>query len=114
VNDGLMAIFFLLIGLELERELYVGELSSFKNALLPIFAAAGGILLPADLGWRHIIGAGMLGGIGFTMSIFITNLAFAGQLEHINASKMAILCASLLAGVLGLVWLRWCGRSQST
>ena len=38
-----MAIFFLLIGLELERELYNGELSNFRNALLPIFAAGGGI-----------------------------------------------------------------------
>ncbi len=42
INDGLMAIFFLFIGLELEREFYVGELSDFKNALLPIFAAIGG------------------------------------------------------------------------
>jgi hypothetical protein len=42
VNDGLMAVFFLLIGLELERELYSGELSSLKSALLPIFAAIGG------------------------------------------------------------------------
>ena len=47
INDALMAIFFLLIGLELERELYVGKLSDFRNALLPIFAAAGGIALPA-------------------------------------------------------------------
>src|ERR1035437_1473976 len=39
INDALMAIFFLLIGLELERELYIGELSNFKNALLPIVAA---------------------------------------------------------------------------
>ena len=39
INDGLMAIFFLLIGLELEREIYVGELSDFRNARLPIFAA---------------------------------------------------------------------------
>lgn len=46
VNDGLMAIFFLLVGLEIERELYVGELSSFKNALLPILAAIGGMLFP--------------------------------------------------------------------
>ena len=40
INDGLMAVFFLLIGLELKRELYKGELSNFKNAMLPIFAAA--------------------------------------------------------------------------
>ena len=40
INDALMAIFFLLIGLELERELYIGELSDFKTALLPVFAAA--------------------------------------------------------------------------
>jgi NhaA family Na+:H+ antiporter len=47
INDGLMAIFFLLIGLELEREIYIGELSNFKNALLPICAAIGGMLIPA-------------------------------------------------------------------
>ncbi|MGA9639100.1 Na+/H+ antiporter NhaA [Flavobacterium sp.] len=49
INDGLMAIFFLLIGLELEREIYIGELSNIKDALLPIFAALGGMLVPAGL-----------------------------------------------------------------
>ena len=44
VNAALMAIFFLLIGLELERGLYNSELSNFKNALLPIFAALGGLM----------------------------------------------------------------------
>ncbi len=47
VNDGLMAIFFLLIGLELERELYVGDLSSPRKAFLPIAAALGGMVFPA-------------------------------------------------------------------
>src|SRR4051794_12563271 len=47
INDGLMAIFFLLVGLEIERELYVGELSSIKNALLPVLAATGGMVVPA-------------------------------------------------------------------
>jgi NhaA family Na+:H+ antiporter len=61
--------------------------------------------LPADLAWRHIAGAGLLGGIGFTMSIFITNLAFAGEPAQVVASKMAVLLASTLAGVLGYVWL---------
>lgn len=63
--------------------------------------------LPADLGWRHIIGAGILGGIGFTMSIFITNLAFADNEAVINASKMSILMASLAAGLSGYAWLRF-------
>ncbi len=49
VNDGLMAIFFLLIGLEIEREIYIGELSSPKQASLPMAAAIGGMLVPALL-----------------------------------------------------------------
>ena len=47
VNDGLMAIFFLFIGLELKREVIVGELSNAKQAMLPIFAAIGGMVVPA-------------------------------------------------------------------
>lgn len=47
INDGLMAIFFLLVGLEIKRELLEGELSNFKNASLPIFAAIGGMVVPA-------------------------------------------------------------------
>jgi Na+:H+ antiporter, NhaA family len=61
--------------------------------------------LPVGVRWLHIVGAGILGGIGFTMSIFITNLAYVGQFETINASKMSILIASLIAGVLGYIWL---------
>src|SRR3712207_6343797 len=65
--------------------------------------AAGLCRLPLDLNWRHVFGAGLLGGIGFTMSIFITNLAFVGNSDQINASKMAILAASLTAGAAGLL-----------
>ena len=68
--------------------------------------ACGVCRLPADLNWGHVAGAGILGGIGFTMSIFVTQLAFAGNPDTINASKMAILLASMVAGVLGFVWLR--------
>jgi NhaA family Na+:H+ antiporter len=73
--------------------------------------AIGVCRIPADLQGRHIFGAGLLGGIGFTMSIFITNLAFAGNTEVINASKMAILLASLAGGVLGFLWLRFFSRT---
>lgn len=47
INDGLMAVFFLLIGLEIKRELVEGELSSLKKAALPVFAACGGAIIPA-------------------------------------------------------------------
>jgi NhaA family Na+:H+ antiporter len=68
--------------------------------------AVGLCRLPPDLNWRHIAGAGLLGGIGFTMSIFISNLAFAGAAPLIDASKIAVLLASSLAGLLGFFWLR--------
>jgi Na+:H+ antiporter, NhaA family len=80
--------------------------------LLLSFAAVtlGLCRLPLDLRWRHVVGAGMLGGIGFTMSIFITNLAFTGSPAVTNASKMAILLASLGAGMAGFMWLRIFGK----
>lgn len=62
-------------------------------------------VLPTDLKWKNIIGAGFLGGIGFTMSIFITLLAF-DQPESIIQSKIAILIASFVAGGIGYLWLR--------
>jgi NhaA family Na+:H+ antiporter len=83
--------------------------------LLSFVAVAVGICrLPLDLNWKHIFGAGLLGGIGFTMSIFITNLAFVGNTPEINGSKMAILLASLTAGTLGFVWLKLFGAPTST
>ena len=67
--------------------------------------------LPIDLNWRYIFGAGLLGGIGFTMSIFIANLAFAGRVETINLSKISILLASLTSGLVGFFWLRLFGKA---
>lgn len=74
VNDGLMAIFFLLIGLELKRELYKGELSDFKSALLPIFAALGGIAIPALIHFGFNMGLETAKGFGIPMA---TDIAFA-------------------------------------
>jgi NhaA family Na+:H+ antiporter len=82
------------------------------GVLLLSFAAVylGLCKLPQDLRWQHVVGAGLLGGIGFTMSIFITNLAYADSAELINASKIAILFASLTAGLLGFLWLRFISK----
>ena len=71
--------------------------------------------LPEGLNWLHIVGAGLLGGIGFTMSIFIANLAFMHQTALIDTSKMAILVASVLAAAASFYWLRWvCAKPLPT
>ncbi len=74
INDGLMTIFFLLIGLELEREIYAGELSNLKNAILPIAAAIGGMLIPAGLYLSLNHGSITQSGAGIPMA---TDIAFA-------------------------------------
>ena len=74
VNDALMAVFFLYVGLELERELYSGELSDFRKALLPIFAAIGGMVVPAGLHFAVNAGTPTQAGIGIPMA---TEIAFA-------------------------------------
>ncbi len=74
INDGLMTIFFLLIGLELEREIYHGELSNIKDALMPIFGALGGMLVPAGLFLLLNFGTSTQSGIGIPMA---TDIAFA-------------------------------------
>lgn len=67
--------------------------------------ASGLSAVPGDLKWINILGAAILGGIGFTMSIFITLLAFDSE-EIINSSKIAILIASFIAGIIGYLWLK--------
>ncbi|MCF8323018.1 MAG: Na+/H+ antiporter NhaA [Flavobacterium sp.] len=74
INDGLMTLFFLLIGLELEREVYIGELSNIKNALLPIFGALGGMIIPATIFLYFNWGTNTQSGAGIPMA---TDIAFA-------------------------------------
>ncbi len=74
INDGLMAIFFLLVGLEIKREIVEGELSTFKSASLPIFAAIGGMLVPALIYVFFTSGSDYAKGWGIPMA---TDIAFS-------------------------------------
>ena len=85
INDGLMTVFFLLIGLEIEREIYKGELSDLKNALLPISAAIGGMAIPAlfHFGYNH--GTVYQDGIGIPMA---TDIAFSLGILSLLGNKV--------------------------
>ncbi len=74
INDGLMAVFFLLVGLEIEREIYIGELSSARQAVLPIVAALGGMLVPAAIHFILNQQTPAAAGFGIPMA---TDIAFA-------------------------------------
>lgn len=87
VNDGLMAIFFLLVGLEIERELYVGELSSVKNATLPIVAAIGGMLVPAAIHFAFNSGTPTQSGFGIPMA---TDIAFALGILSLMGNRVPV------------------------
>lgn len=85
VNDGLMAVFFLLVGLEIERELYIGELADFKKALLPIIAAIGGMVAPAGIHFLFNNGTPWQHGFGIPMA---TDIAFALGVLSLLGSKV--------------------------
>ena len=85
VNDGLMAIFFLSVGLELKREIYVGELSNPKNAVLPLFGALGGMLVPAGLFLALNLGRATQPGAGIPMA---TDIAFAVGILSLLGSRV--------------------------
>lgn len=74
INDGLMAVFFLLVGLELKREFLAGELSNVKKAVTPIFAAIGGVVTPAMLYFLLNRHSGDMSGVGIPMA---TDVVFA-------------------------------------
>ncbi|MEI6061898.1 MAG: Na+/H+ antiporter NhaA [Bacteroidota bacterium] len=105
INDGLMCIFFLLIGLELEREIYLGELSNIRNASLPIFGALGGMLVPAGIFLLFNFGGPAQGGAGIPMA---TDIAFAVGIlsllgKRVPASLKVFLTALAVIDDLGAV-----------
>lgn len=85
INDGLMAVFFLLVGLEIKREIIEGELSSFKNASLPIVAAIGGMLVPAVIFTIFNLGTQYENGWGIPMA---TDIAFSLAIISMLGSRI--------------------------
>jgi NhaA family Na+:H+ antiporter len=105
INEGLMAIFFFLIGLELKREIFVGELSNVKNAMLPLFAAVGGMIIPAGIYAIFNYGTVTQSGAGIPMA---TDIAFAiGVLSllgnRVPASLKILLTAIAVIDDLGAI-----------
>ncbi|MBV9920124.1 MAG: Na+/H+ antiporter NhaA [Pseudonocardia sp.] len=107
VNDGLMVVFFFVIGLEIKRELVVGELRDPKAAALPALAAVGGVVLPALIYLAVVGGAGeAAGGWGIPMA---TDIAFAvGILALLGArvsagAKLFLLSVAIVDDILAIV-----------
>lgn len=87
INDGLMTLFFLLVGMEIERELYAGELSSIKNAALPVIAAVGGMAVPALFHFAFNNGTATQSGFGIPMA---TDIAFALGILSLVGNKVPL------------------------
>ena len=85
INDGLMTIFFLLVGLEIEREIYVGEFSDVRKAMLPILAALGGMFVPAAIHFALNRGTDYQSGFGIPMA---TDIAFSLGILSLLGSRV--------------------------
>jgi len=105
INDGLMAVFFLLVGLEIKRELIVGELASIRKAAVPIAGAVGGMIVPAAVYWMWNMSGQNARGWGIPMA---TDIAFAlGALAliapHAPAGARVFLAALAIVDDMGAV-----------
>ncbi|TXF79247.1 Na+/H+ antiporter NhaA [Chryseobacterium sp.] len=96
INDGLMAVFFLLVGLEIKREIIEGELSSFRNASLPVVAAIGGMLFPALIFYLFNQGTDYINGWAIPMATDIAfSLAIISMLGKMVPLSLKIFLAAL-------------------
>ncbi len=105
INEGLMCIFFFIVGLEIKREILVGELSSPKKALLPVAAALGGMIVPAGI--YYLINRGQIGITGWGIPM-ATDIAFALGVLYVLGPRVptglkVFLSALAIADDLGAV-----------
>lgn len=133
INDGLMVVFFFVVGLEIKREIIEGQLSSFKQAILPVVAALGGMLVPALIYTIFNAGTQYAGGWGIptatdiafaigimsllgdkvpvSLKVFLTALAIADDLGAIVVIALFYggtinwLCIGLIAAMMVILWL---------
>ena len=96
INDGLMTIFFLLVGLEIERELYAGELHPIKNAILPIAGAIGGMIVPALIFTALNNNSPAANGFGIPMG---TDIAFALGVLSLAGNRVPLSIKILLTAI---------------
>jgi Na+:H+ antiporter, NhaA family len=104
INDGLMAVFFLLIGLEIKREIIEGELSTYQKAILPIFAAFGGMIFPALLFIITNLGQPTLSGWGIPTATDIAfSLAVLSLIKGVPKSLRIFLVALAVSDDIGAI-----------
>ncbi|MBC7695263.1 MAG: Na+/H+ antiporter NhaA [Burkholderiales bacterium] len=87
INDGLMTVFFLLVGLEIEREIYIGELSNIKKSLLPLFATIGGMIIPALIHYSFNKGTNTQNGFAIPTA---TDIAFSLAVLSIIGKRVPV------------------------
>ena len=102
INDGLMTIFFLMVGLEIKRELLVGELSSFRKAALPFIAACGGMVVPVVI-YSMICAPGTEGGQGLAIPM-ATDIAFSLVVDDIGGILVIAIFYSSHVAYEYLLW----------